>query len=671
MPYAESLFKKNYIEYASYVIKDRAIPEINDGFKPVQRRIIHTLLEMDDGRFHKVANVVGFCMRYHPHGDASIYEALVNLANYDLLIDKQGNFGNWMTGDGAAASRYIECRINPIAKKILYNPEITEFVDSYDGRNREPVTFPSKLPLVLMQGSSGIAPGMVTEIFPHNIIEVIEAQECALKGEEFELFPDFPSGGIIDVSDYRDGNGTVVCRAKIDTSDPKKIVIYELPYGLDSGKMIDSIEDAVKKGRLKVSAINDFTADSVNIEISLSKGTYSKDVIDALYAYTKCEMKLQASCLVINDRLPVVTTVSDIIRYHAKHLVDVLTRELELEISHLEDRLQARTLERIFVEERIYKRIEQKRSQEAIVQAVRTGFEPFASDLFRPISDEDIDKLLKLPIRRISLFDIEKNRNEIEEINAGIKTARNHLAHIVDYALSYLEDIKKNEMKGERFERKTEVKSFETISAKEIAQRDQNLRYDQESGYIGYNLRNGTIMMQVSIYDKILLVHKTGTYSYMNAPEKLFVGKELCICSLADRNDETVYTVIFQGKNSKKTFINRIVLGGFIMNKAYSFLPPDTDDEAFICKKISTLPNARITITYKSGRGYKKLDDEFYFSDFAIHRHGLTGVRLTDKEISSMKITPVKELDKETEPSLFDEGAKDDGKAGQDGKDED
>lgn len=661
MPYAENIYQKNYIEYASYVIKDRAIPEINDGFKPVQRRIVHTLLEMDDGRFHKVANVVGFCMRYHPHGDSSIYGALVNLANCDLLIDKQGNFGNWMTGDGAAAARYIECRINPIAKKILYNPEITEFVDSYDGRNQEPVTFPSKIPLVLIQGSSGIAPGMITEIFPMNALEVLDAQEAALRGESFQLFPDFPSGGVIDVSNYNDGNGTVICRAKLDTSDPKKIVIYELPYGTDSEKMIDSIEDAVKKGKLKINSINDFTSDSVNIEISLSKGTYSKDVVDALYAYTKCEVKLQASCLVIKDRYPVVSSVSDIIRYHARHLVFVLTRELELEIGHLEDRLQARTLERIFVEERIYKRIEQKRSQDAIFTAVKTGFEPYQAEIFRPITDEDVERLLKLPIRRISLFDIEKNRQEIEDINAGIAKARFHLAHITDYALSYLEDLKKNDLKGERFERKTEIKSFELVQVKAIAQRDQNLRYDSSTGYIGYNLKTGTILMQVSVFDKILMIHKTGMYSYVVSPEKLFIGKEMIICSLADKDDETVYTIIFQGKKTKKTFINRTVLGGFILNKPYSFLPPNSDKDEFVCKKISTLPNAKLTITYKPGLGYKKLSDEYYFSDFSIRKHGLNGVIVTDKEISSMKITPVKDLEKETEPSLFsddDKGSK-------------
>lgn len=652
MPYAESLYRKNYIEYASYVIKDRAIPEINDGFKPVQRRIIHTLLEMDDGRFHKVANVVGFAMRYHPHGDASIFGALVNLANCDLLIDKQGNFGNWMTGDGPAAARYIECRINPIARKILYNPEITEFVDSYDGRNKEPVTFPSKIPLVLIQGSSGIAPGMVTEIFPHNAREVVEAQKAALRGEEFALFPDFPSGGVIDVSDYRDGNGTVICRAKLDTSNPKKIVIYELPYGMDSERMIGSIEDAVKKGKIKIASINDYTADSVNIELNLPKGVYADEVVDSLYAHTKCEMKLQASCLVIRDRLPVVTSVGDIIRYHAGHLVEVLKRELELEIGHLEDRLQARTLERIFVEERIYKRIEQKRSQEAIERAVETGFEPFADEMFRPLCPEDVERLLKLPIRRISLFDIEKNRQEISETKAAIEQARLHLSHIVDYAISYLDSLEEGEFADARFERNTEVRSFEEVTAKEVARRDENLRYDSETGYIGYGIRSGKILMKVSVYDKILMVHRTGLYSYATAPEKLFIGKSLQLCSIADKEDGTVYTIIYEGKRSKKSFINRIVLGGFILNKPYSFLPPDSDKEQYVCKRISTLPNARISITYKAGCGYKKLYEEFHFSDFSVHKSG-QGVILTDKAVASYKITREEE-GATSEPSLFD-----------------
>ena len=418
MANAKDLFRQNFIEYASYVIKDRAIPDIEDGLKPVQRRILHTMIETDDGRFNKVANVVGSTMKYHPHGDASIYTALVNLANYDLFIDKQGNYGNFMTGDGPAAARYIECRLLPFAKKVLYNPEITEYVESYDGRNKEPVVFPAKIPVVLIQGTEGIAVGMSTKILPHNALEVIDAQIAAIRGDEFQLFPDFPGGGIMDVSDYQDGLGSVAVRAKLDTSNAKKIIIEELPFGVDSEKMIKSIEEAIKKGRLKIQSVSDFTADKVNIEISLAKGTYTKDVVDALYAYTLCEQKISVNCLVIRDKLPHVCTVSDVIRYHADHIIEVSKKELEVQRGHLFDKLHTRTLERIFIEERIYKRIEQKRTQEAVVQAIRTGFEPYLDQLVREITDDDIDHLLKIPIRRISLFDIEKNKEEIDQINA-------------------------------------------------------------------------------------------------------------------------------------------------------------------------------------------------------------------------------------------------------------
>ncbi|MFA6733214.1 MAG: DNA gyrase subunit A, partial [Sphaerochaeta sp.] len=313
MTQAHSIFRQNFLEYASYVIKERAIPDLVDGFKPVQRRIIHTLFEMDDGKFHKVANVVGWAMRYHPHGDASIYEALVNLANCDLFIERQGNFGNILTGDSAAAARYIECRLLPFAKKVLYNPELTEFVDSYDGRNQEPVAFPAKIPVVLIQGVSGIAVGMSTYILPHNAFEVLDAMASSLKGESYRLYPDFPGGGIVDVENYDDGKGSVSIRAKLNTSDPKRIVIEELPYGTTSEAMIHSVEEAAKKGRIKISSINDYTAEFVNIEINLARNTYAQEIVDALYAYTACETKLSVNPLVIRDNVPTILGVHEIL----------------------------------------------------------------------------------------------------------------------------------------------------------------------------------------------------------------------------------------------------------------------------------------------------------------------------------------------------------------------
>ena len=641
MANAKDIFRQNFIEYASYVIKDRAIPDIEDGLKPVQRRILHTMIEIDDGRFNKVANVVGHTMRYHPHGDQSIYTALVNLANYDLFIDKQGNYGNFMTGDGPAAARYIECRLLPFAKKVLYNPEITEYVESYDGRNKEPVAFPAKIPVVLIQGTEGIAVGMSTKILPHNAHEVIDAQIAAIKGEAFELYPDFPGGGIMDVSDYQDGLGSVAVRAKLDTSNAKKIIIEELPYGVDSEKMIQSIEAAIKKGRLKIQSVNDFTADTVNIEISLAKGTYTKDVVDALYAYTLCEQKISVNCLVIRDKLPHVCTVSDVIRYHADHILEVSKKELEVQRGHLFDKLHTRTLERIFIEERIYKRIEQKRTQEAVVQAIRTGFGPYADQLVREISDDDIDRLLKIPIRRISLFDIEKNHEEIDQINADIKQVDYDLSHLDEYSIRTLNTIKAD-LDAETHRRKTVIADFNIVDIRDVAKRDLDLRYDGLTGYLGTNVKTGNPLFKVSEFDKILIIQKNGTYYCSNVPDKLFVGKDITYCGLADKDslEDIVFTVIYLDKKTKVTYIKRCKLSGFIMNKPYELLP-DPDNNSL--KKLSILPNAEVTVTYKGPSRTK--ESTFLFSDFLVKGSKAGGVTITKKEVASIRIKACKLVD--------------------------
>ncbi|MBQ4280641.1 MAG: DNA topoisomerase IV subunit A [Spirochaetales bacterium] len=638
MANAKDLFRQNFIEYASYVIKDRAIPDIEDGLKPVQRRILHTMIETDDGRFNKVANVVGSTMKYHPHGDASIYTALVNLANYDLFIDKQGNYGNFMTGDGPAAARYIECRLLPFAKKVLYNPEITEYVESYDGRNKEPVVFPAKIPVVLIQGTEGIAVGMSTKILPHNALEVIDAQIAAIRGEEFQLFPDFPGGGIMDVSDYQDGLGSVAVRAKLDTSNAKKIIIEELPFGVDSEKMIKSIEEAIKKGRLKIQSVSDFTADKVNIEISLAKGTYTKDVVDALYAYTLCEQKISVNCLVIRDKLPHVCTISDVIRYHADHIIEVSKKELEVQRGHLFDKLHTRTLERIFIEERIYKRIEQKRTQEAVVQAIRTGFEPYVDQLVREITDDDIDHLLKIPIRRISLFDIEKNKEEIDQINADIRQVDYDLTHLDEYSIRTLNGIKAD-LDNEDHQRKTVIADFNMVDVRDVAKRDFDLRYDGMTGYLGTNVKTGNVLFKVSEFDKILIIQKNGTYYCANVSDRLFVGKDISYCGLADKEslEDLVFTVIYLDKKTKVTYIKRCKLSGFILNKPYELLP---DPENNSLKKLSVLPNAEVTVTYKGPTRVK--ESTFLFSDFLVKGAKAGGVTITKKDIASIRIKPCK-----------------------------
>ena len=631
MANAKDIFRQNFIEYASYVIKDRAIPDIEDGLKPV-----HTMIKKDVGRFNKVANIVGDTMHYHPHGDQSIYTALVNLANCDLFIDKQGNYGNFLTGDGAAASRYIECRLLPIAKKILYNPEITEYVDSYDGREQEPVAFPAKIPVVLIQGTEGIAVGMATKILPHNAIEVIDAQIAAIKGEDFQLFPDFPGGGIMDVSDYQDGLGSVAVRAKLDTSNAKKIIIEELPFGVDSEKMIHSIEDAIKKGRLKIQSVTDFTTDKANIEITLAKGTYTKDIVDALYAYTLCEQKISVNSLVIKDKLPNICPVGDIIRYHADHIIKVSEAELEVEKGHLYDKLHSRTLERIFVEERIYKRIEQKRTSEAVVQAVKSGFEPYSDQLVREVSDSDVDSLLKIPIRRISLFDIEKNREEIEQINANIRQVNYNLSHLDEYSINTLNNIKKD-LDDEAHKRKTEVADFNIIAAKDVAKRDLDLCYDEETGYLGTKVK-GDFKCKVSEFDKILIIQKNGTYYSTNVSEKVFVGKEMRYCGLADKQslEDVVFSIIFEDKKAKIVYIKRCKLSGFILNKTYELLPDPANQ---VVKKFTTLADAEVIMTFKTGR---VKEDSFYLSEYGVKGAKAGGVTITKKEIASMRVKPAK-----------------------------
>ena len=663
MSHVTKIFDENFIEYASYVIRDRAIPDILDGFKPVQRRIIHTLLEMDDGRYHKVANVVGATMKYHPHGDTSIYEALVNLTNCNLFIEGQGNFGNFLTGDSAAAGRYIECRLLPLAKKILYNPEITEYVDSYDGRNQEPVVFPAKIPVVVVQGTSGIAVGMKTDILPHNLLEVLDAEAAVLRGEEIALYPDFPGGGIVDVSAYDDGRGSVNVRARLDTSDPKKIVITELPYGVTSEQMIDSIEDAAKKGKLHIASINDFTAETANIEINLQRNTYTKDMVDALYAYTKCENKITVNPIVIVDNLPKVVSITEMVKFHAHHLVDTLIKELNIEKGHLIDKLHARTLERIFIEERIYKRIENKKTQETVVNAVITGFAPFKAELVRDIDLDDVDRLLKIPIRRISLFDIEKNRSEIDEINAAIALCDERLANITEYALSYLEELKA--MVDEKaWARKTEIGSFGVVDAKQIAVRNLELKYDEATGYIGTNLKTGETLLKVSSFDKVFYMRKDGCYRVINVSEKEFIGTDgIFYINYAEKEllQNIVFTIIYREKESKFYFINRFTITSFVTGKLYSILPQGN----YKLVKLSIFPNAIITAKYKPGCGYRVLEETFRFADFSVRKSASTnGMKLITKQLASLTLRQIKDssTSEEAEPTLFDDSIKDENK---------
>jgi topoisomerase-4 subunit A len=628
MAYVKNLFDKNFLEYASYVIKDRAIPDLEDGLKPVQRRILHSLFEMDDGKYHKVANVVGHCMQYHPHGDASIGSALVVLANKDLFIDRQGNFGNIFTGDEASAPRYIECRSTPLAKDIFYNPKLTPMADSYDGRKKEPVLFPAKIPVVLVMGAEGIAVGMSTKILPHNAVEVMEAEKACLLGKKFALYPDFPTGGLVDVSDYRDGNGKVLVRAKLDTSDPKRIVIRELPFGSTTETMMASIEGAAKSGRLKIQSLNDFTTDKVEIEIKLARGVYSAETVDALFAFTECEQSISVNLLVIRDGLPAVMSVTEVLQYHAKQLVKILTKELELEKRELLDKLHLRTLERIFIEERIYKAIEKMKTQEAVVKAVIDGFKPFAKEVGpRGVSGEDVEHLLKIPIRRISLYDINRARAEMEEINARIKVINGHLKSIVAYAVSCLDGfiarIKADEELG-RGARKTVVGKFEKTDVKEVVGKDLELKYDKATGYLGTAVA-GEVVAEVSAFDRILTLRQNGTWFVSDLPEKAFVGQGAWWIGAADKEAlaKTVFTLIYKEPAAGYPCIKRCVIEGWIMNKDYALVPEGAE-----VLWADTRDKFSFTVHYKPKPRLKVTRESFKAQDYLVKGIKANGVWL-------------------------------------------
>jgi topoisomerase-4 subunit A len=640
MAYVKKLFNDNFLYYASYVIQDRAIPDIEDGLKPVQRRILHSLFEVDDGKYHKVANVVGNTMKYHPHGDASIYSALVVLANKGLFIDRQGNFGNIFTGDEASAARYIECRASSFAKDVFLNPKTTEYVDSYDGRNHEPVHFPAKLPVALMIGAEGIAVGMSTRILPHNPVEVVKAEIAFLQGKNFSLLPDFPTGGLADFSDYRDGNGKVLVRAKLDTSDPKRILITEIPFGLTTESLIESIEGAARSGQLKIASISDFTTENVEIEIKLARGVYTQEVMDALYAFTSCEQSISCNCLVIQDGKPVITSASEIVRHHAGRLLSFLRRELEIEEGELLDEIHSRTLERIFIEERVYKKIESMRTQETVVQAVRDGLKPFAAEIAkatgrlnvqdkpREITREDIDRLLKIQIRRISLYDIEKAKEELRRAETQLAEVRRELATLVDYAISSLRAFQKK-LEPE-WPRRTEAISFSKVDVKEAARRDMVVRYDGQTGYIGTAVASGDRVLEVSAFDRILVLRRNGIYSVVPVPEKLFVDKGLLWTAVAEKESVSLTTlsVVYNAADSGYPYIKRTKIEAWIIGKDYSLVPEGAQIVLF-----STEADFEFELKYAPKPRCRKEAEVFRTKNYPVKGLKAGGVRLATREV--------------------------------------
>jgi topoisomerase IV subunit A len=567
----KSQMKDQFIKYASYVILDRAIPDVTDGLKPVQRRILETLYRQNDDKLHKVANIVGQTMMLHPHGDAAIYEALVNLANKGYLLDKQGNFGSIYTGDPSAAARYIETKLSSLAKDTLFNPDITEKTPSYDGRNQEPVVLPAKIPLLLMQGADGIAVGMSTHILPHNFSELIEAQIAYLEGRKFRIYPDFPTGGIMDKSLYDKGQGKIKLRAKIDIVDPKTLVIREICYGTTTESLIRSIDEAAKKGKIKIDGIYDYTAEKVEIEIKLPRGQYAEELLDALYGFTECEVTLNSQIIVIKEGHPWETDVHEILAYNTEKTVEFHRLELNLEKDRLLEKIFYKSLERIFIEKRLYKHIEKIKTLEGIHEVLIDAFKPFHKKLLRAPTEDDRNRLLQIPIRRISQFDINQNQEEIEALEKALSDVEKHLKNVKKYTIAYLTKIL--DKYGLDFPRRTKVKAIEDVDMRAIETKDIKVGFDYKTGYVGTKV-TGAEHFICTNFDKLLCLFKDGKYKVISIPEKQYL-ENICLVLVADK--KTVLSALYKNKKTSHLWAKRFVVDKFILDKQYQFFDEDAE----------------------------------------------------------------------------------------------
>jgi len=578
----KDLYDFNFRQYSAYVICSRAIPAVEDGLKPVQRRILHSLWEKDDGRYTKVANIVGHAMQYHPHGDASIGDALCVLANKlwgkgkGYLIDGQGNYGSLYTGMPHAATRYIECRLTDLARKEVFNKKTTTYVPNYDGRREEPVYLPAKIPLLLMLGADGIAVGLSTAILPHNFGELIEAEIALLQKKPFALYPDFQLGGIMDVSDYQDGLGKVKIRAVIEPLEKNRLVITQLPWGETTDSLAESIEEAIKKKKVAVRHLNDLTSDTVRIELELQAGASQEKTIAALYAFTNCERSLSSRPIVLDDGRPKLMTVTEILKRNVDRLVALTKREQEIRLGELDDLFHARTLDRIFVEERIYKRIEKEKTMEGILATVKEGFKPFRKELRREVTNDDIERLLKIPIRRISQFDIDKNRDEIKAIEKEEAEVKDNLIHLKAFVIKYLKGLSKEYAK--RFPRCTKIEkaAFKQVDVRAITASELTIRWDRENNYIGSGIRGGDELFKCSSLDELILVWKDGRFKKVQPEDKIFVDKDLLTVLRYDQEkerDTRTFTCIYEEGSYGFSYIKRFTFGGLIRNKDYRLAP--------------------------------------------------------------------------------------------------
>ncbi len=635
------MYQSWFLDYASYVILERAVPDIYDGLKPVQRRILHSMKRLDDGRYNKVANIVGHTMQFHPHGDASIGDALVQLGQKDLLIDCQGNWGNILTGDNAAAPRYIEARLSKFAIDTVFNPKTTDWKLSYDGRNKEPIALPVKFPLLLAQGVEGIAVGLNSKILPHNFNELLDACVAHLKEEEFVLYPDFQTGGSIDVSRYNDGErgGAVIVRAKIGKLDNKTLVITEIPYGSNTTKLIDSIIKASEKGKIKIRKVDDNTAENVEILVHLQAGVSSDKTIDALYAFTDCEVSISPNCCVIHDKKPRFMGVSEMLRVSCEHTKDLLELELKIQKAELLEQLFFTSLEKIFIENRIYKdkEFENSRTQDEVVAHIDKRLEPFKGDFYREVYREDILKLLEIKMMRITKFDTDKANDTLINLDKKIKEVEYELDHLVDYTIFWYEGLKNKY--GKNFPRKTEIRNFETIVATKVIEANEKLYVNYEEGFVGTSLRKDEYVCNCSNIDDIIVFFKDGKYKVVRVAEKLFVGKNILHLDVFRKNDKrTVYNAVYRDGKQGAYYIKRFAVNGITRDKEYDITQGTNGSKVIY---FTSNPNAEaevIRYTLKPKPRLTKLVYDKDFSEIAIKGRQSMGNILTKNDIHKIAL---------------------------------
>jgi len=631
-------FSNWFLGYASYVILERAVPHMLDGTKPVQRRILHSMWEMEDGRYNKVANIIGNTMKYHPHGDQSIGDALVQLGQKDLLIDMQGNWGNILTGDRAAASRYIEARLSKFAQEIAFNPKTTVWQLSYDGRNKEPVTLPMKFPLALAQGVDGIAVGLACKILPHNFIELIDASIAVLRGEETQILPDFQTGGIADFSDYNRGlrGGRVKVRAVIDFRTKNTLIINEIPYGTTTSSLINSIISANDKGKIKISKVEDNTAEHVEIVIHLPSGTDTQTAIEALYAFTDCEVSIAPNTCVIDNSRPEFTGVDELLKRCTFQTKGLLKRELEIKLGELNEKWHFASLEKIFIENRIYRDIEEAETWEEVIRVIDVGLEPFKSIFHREITTDDIIALTEIRIKRISKFNAFKADEYIKGLEGDIKQVKHDLRHLTDYAIAYFENLKLKYSKGK--ERKTRIESFEKVVASQVAIANETLYVNRKEGFAGYGMKKDEEVSKCSTLDDIVVIRRDGTLIVSKVAPKAFVGKDILYISVVNRDEleNQVYNLVYRDGKDGKSYAKRFLLGGYTRDKEYA-LTRETPGSRILYLQV--LPKEKadmVNVTLKPAPRLRKTVLEFDFSQLAIKGRGAQGNVVATNSVKSV-----------------------------------